>query len=123
MILADTSVWIDHIRRVNRTLVRRLDQGIVLSHPMIIGELAVGNLPRRDSFLTEMQELYSTEVASDAEVLAFIQRFRLFGLGIGYTDCHLLAATMLTPDATFWTLDRRLSQVAEQMGLATEGIG
>jgi predicted nucleic acid-binding protein len=123
VILADTSVWIDHLRQVNVTLAHMLGEGVVLSHPMIIGELAVGNLPRRDSFLVELQELYSTEVASDAEVLAFIQRFRLFGLGIGYVDCHLLAATMLTPDATFWTIDRRLSRVAEQMGLATEGLG
>jgi predicted nucleic acid-binding protein len=123
VILVDTSVWVDHLRQVNATLVQRLNDGLVLSHPMVVGELAVGNLRRRQPTLVELQELLSTEVATDAEVLAFIERFRLFGLGIGYVDCHLLAATMLTPGATIWTLDKRLSQTARQIGLEAENRG
>ncbi len=120
MILVDTSVWVDHLRQTNLRLLHILDEGIVLTHPMVIGELAVGNLRDRDVFLFRMQQLFRTVVATDVEVLTFIRRFRLFGLGIGYVDCHLLAAVMLTPGATIWSRDMRLSQVAARMEIAIE---
>ena len=118
MILVDTSVWVDHLRQANLTLIQLLDEGYVLTHPMVIGELAVGNIRERDVFLVRLQKLFRSAVATDDEVLRFITRFRLFGLGIGYIDCHLLAAAMLTPEAMLWSNDVRLSQVAERLGLA-----
>ena len=123
MILVDTSIWVDHVRQANPRLILLLDRGDVLTHPMIIGELAVGNLPERDVFLTRLQRLFSTAVATDAEVLTFIQRNRLFGLGIGYVDCHLLAATMLTSGAILWSRDLRLSKIANRMGLTDGRFG
>ena len=123
MILVDTSIWVDHVRQANPRLILLLDRGDVLTHPMIIGELAVGNLPERDVFLTRLQRLFSTAVATDAEVLTFIQRNRLFGLGIGYVDCHLLAATMLTSGAILWSRDLRLSTIANRMGLTDGRFG
>lgn len=117
MILVDTSVWIDHLRNGDAALVRRLETGQVLAHPFVIGELALGNLRLRQSILDALHDLPQALVASDREVLTLIDRHSLAGLGIGYVDAHLLAAVKLTPDARLWTRDRRLSGVAERLGL------
>ncbi|WP_066527191.1 type II toxin-antitoxin system VapC family toxin [Sphingobium sp. EP60837] len=117
MILVDTSVWIDHFRHDDPALARSLDQRQVLSHPFVIGELALGSLRQRDLILEALRGLPSALVAHDDEVHAFIDRHRLFGLGIGYIDAHLLAATCLTPDACFWTRDKRLRAAASQLGV------
>jgi predicted nucleic acid-binding protein len=119
MILVDTAIWVDHLRVSNPTLLTLLDEDRVLIHPFVIGELAVGNLRRRDSILWQLQELTFANVASDYEVLEFIDTHKLYGLGIGYVDCHLLAGVLLTPGSWLWTRDRRLSAVASRLGLAT----
>jgi predicted nucleic acid-binding protein len=118
MILIDTSVWVDHLRASDATLSGLLEGGQVLGHPFVTGELSLGNLRQRDLILTGLRELPQATVASDEEVLQFIDRQTLFGLGIGYIDAHLLAAVRLTPDAQLWTRDRRLQAVATQLGLA-----
>lgn len=89
-----------------------------MTHPFIIGELAVGHLRRRDTILAELHRLPHPERASDSEVLYFIEQERLMGLGIGYIDAHLLAAARLTRGATLWTSDGRLAHVAARLGLA-----
>jgi predicted nucleic acid-binding protein len=118
MILVDTSVWIDHMRSRDAILTALLEQGTVLGHPFVIGELAAGNLPRRDFVLNSLRRLPRANVALDEEVLRFIDREVLFGIGIGYVDAHLLAATRMTVGATFWIRDRRLSAAAEKLTLA-----
>jgi predicted nucleic acid-binding protein len=118
MILADTSVWVDHLCRANDTLTGLLDAGEILMHPFVIGELALGNLGPGDPVLGDLQQLPQARVASDHEALHFIQRQRLCGLGIGYVDAHLLAAVRLTAGAYLWTRDRRLHGAATQLGLA-----
>lgn len=118
MILADTSVWVDHLRAGDAMLTGLLGGGQVLAHPFVTGELALGNLRQRTFILRALQELPQANVASDKEVLHFIDREMLFGLGIGYIDAHLLAAVRLTPNAGLWTRDRRLRAVAMQLGLA-----
>jgi predicted nucleic acid-binding protein len=118
MILIDTSVWVDHLRARDATLSALLCGGQVLGHPFVTGELALGNLQQRALILSALRELPQATVASDEEVLHFIDRQALFGLGIGYIDAHLLAAVGLTPDAQLWTRDRRLQAVATQLGLA-----
>lgn len=129
MILVDTSVWVDHFRSGDEALAALLDKGRVLVHPFVIGELALGNLRQRDLVLAYLQDLPQAKVASDAEVLQFIGRQRLFGLGIGYVDAHLLAAVRLTVGAALWTRDAKLRAVAGQLGLtenqrrATAGTG
>jgi predicted nucleic acid-binding protein len=117
MILVDTSVWIDHFRHDDPALGGSLDQRQVLSHPVVIGELALGTLRQRDLILEALRGLPSALVAHDDEVHAFIDRHRLFGTGIGYIDAHLLAATFLTPDARFWTRDRPLRAAALRLGI------
>jgi predicted nucleic acid-binding protein len=118
MILVDTSVWIDHLRRGEPRLARRLEAGEVLSHPLVIGELATGNLRQRDVVLGALRGLPASVVASHDEVMAFIEREALHGLGVGYVDACLLAATRLSPDARLWTGDRRLFELAARMGVA-----
>ena len=118
MILVDTSVWIDHWRRRDEILTSLLEQGAVLAHPFVIGELALGSMPRRDFVLNSLRRLPRTSVARDEEVMRLVDREALFGIGIGYIDAHLLAATRLTPGATFWTRDRRLAAAAEKLSLA-----
>jgi predicted nucleic acid-binding protein len=118
MILVDTSVWIDHLRSGDETLAKLLNAGSVLTHPFVIGELALGDLRHRETVLTLLQGLAFAATASDVEALAFISRHGLAGRGIGYIDAHLLAATRLTAGAALWTRDKRLAGIADDLGLA-----
>jgi predicted nucleic acid-binding protein len=118
VILVDTSVWVDHLRAGSQALVELLEAGTVLSHPFVLGELALGNLRQRNIVLDAVSDLPQASVATDVEVLHFIGSHRLFGCGIGYVDSHLLAAVRLTVGAALWTRDTRLQSVAERLGLA-----
>lgn len=119
MILVDTSVWIDHLRAGEPALVRLLDDGDVLGHPSVTGELAMGHLQPREELLVLLGQLPQATVATDREVLALVERKNLMGLGIGYVDAQLLAATLLTDGARLWTRDRRLSATAERLGVGS----
>lgn len=118
MILVDTSVWINHLRTADERLAALLDAREVLGHPFVTGEIALGNLPRRDVVLSELRDLPQATLTTDEEVLDLIERQALFGRGIGYVDAHLLAAVRLTANAKLWTRDRRLQTVAAELGLA-----
>jgi predicted nucleic acid-binding protein len=118
MILVDTSVWIDHLRAGDVALTGLLEKGLVLAHPFVIGELALGRLRRRDIVLSALLGLPRASVANDDEVMRFIGQEKLFGLGIGYVDAHLLAAVRLTAHALLWTRDKTLSAAAERLSLA-----
>jgi hypothetical protein len=117
MILVDTSVWVDHLRAGDKTLAALLEAGRVMAHAFVIGELALGHLRRRQTILRALQDLPQATAAADAEVLLFIERHALAGLGIGYVDAHLLASTRLTAGSVLWTRDKRLSGVAERLRL------
>lgn len=118
MILVDTSVWVDHLRANDKALTALLDTGAVLAHPFVVGELALGNLRQREIVLNALSDLPPASVATDREVLHFIDRHTLSGRGIGYIDAHLLAAVQLTAGAALWTRDNRLHGVAVELGLA-----
>lgn len=120
MILADTSIWVDHFRGRNPTLAQLLELGEILSHPFIIGELALGHVEPRSRILSDFCDLPQSIVASHEEVLHFIAQYRLFGRGIGYVDAHLLAATRLTAGATLWTRDKTLRDAANRLALAAK---
>jgi predicted nucleic acid-binding protein len=118
VILVDSSVWVDHLRDGDETLARLLDDGRVIAHPFVVGELALGNLRQRELILTALQDLPQAVVASDIEVLRFINQQALYGLGIGYVDAHLLASARLTAGGSLWTRDKRLRAVADRLGVA-----
>lgn len=117
MILVDTSVWIDHLRRANPDLQMLLTDGRVWSHPFIAGELALGHLKRRKEILSLLDNLPQARSAEHAEVLAFIDLRNLAGSGLGWVDAHLLCAAVLE-GLRVWTTDRRLASVAIRTGLA-----
>lgn len=118
MILVDTAVWIDHFRDRDRQLIQLLDRSVVLAHPWVIGELALGNLRGRAEILRLLADLPQATIAMPAELLGLNEHRKLYGIGIGYVDAQLLAATMLTDGATLWTRDRRLNQAAQRLELA-----
>lgn len=120
MILADSSVWVDHLRVGDGGLTARLDHRMIAMHPFVIGELALGNLRQRRQILSLLQGLPGMVMARDEEVLAFIDGAGLAGQGIGYIDCHLLASVKLTADTRLWTRDRRLARVAHDLGLGAD---
>jgi predicted nucleic acid-binding protein len=117
MILADTSVWVDHLRSGDLRMAGFLDQKQIVIHPFIIGEVALGFLKPRGPILADLHAVPRSEVATDAEVLELIERHALVGTGIGYVDAHLLAAAHLTIGASFWTRDKRLLAMARKTGL------
>ncbi|MCL4497168.1 MAG: type II toxin-antitoxin system VapC family toxin [Deltaproteobacteria bacterium] len=114
MVLVDTSVWISHLREGNNELVSLLNNGEVLCHPFIVGEIACGNLKNRMEIIRLLKSLSGAIVAEAEEILQFIEYNELMGKGLGYIDIHLLASAMLM-DAGLWTLDRRLDNIARKI--------
>jgi len=111
MVLVDTSVWVAHLREGHRGLEALLHDGLVACHPFIIGELACGNLKHRAEILSLLQTLPMAIQAEHEDVMAFIERYRLMGKGLGYIDVHMLASAALT-NMPLWTLDKRLHDTA-----------
>jgi predicted nucleic acid-binding protein len=120
MILADTSIWMDHFRRGDPRLVQFLDRGDVVMHPFVIGELVLGYVPRIGEMLEDLRTLPKAIVADLDEVLQFVAHRKLSGSGIGYVGVHLLAAVALAPETFLWTRDKRLHVAAQSLSLAAE---
>ena len=118
MILVDTSVWVDHLRRGDAQLIELLNSSAVLMHAFVIGEIACGSLAERKAVLALLQDLPSAPIADPDEILNFVERRRLFGKGIGYVDVHLLASAALSGGALLWTRDKRLHTAADGLGVA-----
>lgn len=123
MILVDTSVWVDHLRRGDAQLAALLESAAVIIHPFIIGEIACGNLADRRTVLELLQDLPMATVAEVDEVLGFIEGHRLYGKGIGYVDAHLLASLALSNVAALWTRDKRLRAAADALGVSFQASG
>ena len=117
MILVDTSIWVEHLRRGVPALAAALERGTIFMHPFVRGELACGYLKNRGEVLRLLGELPQAPVATDDEALGFIERRALIGRGMGYIDVHLLASAMLAGCA-LWTRDKRLAAVAADLKLA-----
>lgn len=117
-VLIDTSVWVAHFRQRNTELIALLATDQALMHPMVLGELACGTPPERTRTLADLGMLQATQQASLREVMAFVDRDQLYGLGCGLVDMSLLASTLLTPGATLWTLDKRLADLAARYKVA-----
>lgn len=118
MVLVDTSVWVDHLKRGNGSLSGLLEAGEVLCHPFIIGELACGNIRNRPEILSLLSELPALSKVKDDDVLTLIDRRRLMGTGLGLIDVHLLASCLLA-GAALWTRDVNLKSIAAKLGVTT----
>jgi len=119
MVLVDTSVWVSHLREGNDDLDRLLNDGEVACHPLIVGELACGNLKNRSEILSLLRSLPMAIEAEHEEVLQFIEKNRLMGRGLGYIDVHLMASSVLTK-TPLWTLDKQLNGVSAELGIALD---
>jgi predicted nucleic acid-binding protein len=117
MILADTSVWVDHFRKRDAALSRELQRNNISIHPFIITELVLGNLPDRQNAIASLDRLPKVKVAQVHEVRRLIETHSLFQRGIGFVDAHLIASTLITPHTVLWSRDRRLQDVAGTLGL------
>jgi predicted nucleic acid-binding protein len=117
LILADTSVWIEFFRSGNRELKKALGRGQIVIHPWIIAELALGSLKDRTGTLATLDLLPHVPVARMSELRHMIEARRLYNLGIGLTDSHLMASAFLNPPTLLWTRDKRLRSAAEAFGI------
>ena len=117
MILVDTSVWINHLRRGDRVLAAALESGEVVCHDFVIGELACGRLSARAEILELLEALPRAPVVEHAEAISFVERNDLAGIGIGWIDAHLLASARLAA-LELWTRDARLRSAALRIGTA-----
>lgn len=120
MILIDTSVWIDHLRKPEKAVDELFKHGALLMHPFVLGELAMGNLTKRTHWLKKLRDMPQASIAPPHLVLDFIDSKQLYGSGIGYIDAHLLATASLRPDTWLWTRDRRLHAAGLRLGLAAD---
>lgn len=120
MILVDTSVWIDHLRTGIEPLSDALLQNRVHTHPMVMGELACGHLKNRRELLNEWSRLPKVTEASHDETLFMIEHHQLMGRGLGFIDAHLLASCKINQACRLWTRDKRLLQLAKEIGIAYE---
>ena len=117
MILADTSVWVDHFRRKDVELYRQLHSNNISIHPFVIAELALGNLPKRLKTIADLELLPMAKLAHTSEVRRMIEAHSLFRRGIGFVDAHLIASAFITPHTLLWSRDKRLRDVAKTLGL------
>jgi len=118
MILADTSIWVDHFRKSNPEMVNRLGQGQIAMHPFIVAELALGSLHDRRNKLEDMEALLEVTVAQLNEVRHMIEAHALYSKGIGLTEAHLIASCLMTPGTQLWTRDDALGKRAKALGIA-----
>lgn len=116
MVLADSSVWADHIRSPDELMTHLLATDRIVMHPFVLGELAMGNLPDRPRFLKQLTDLPVVRKAKDEEVMRLIETGDHSGKGVGWVDMHLLASVLLDDRVTFWTRDRRLNTAASGYG-------
>jgi predicted nucleic acid-binding protein len=117
LILADTSVWIDHLRSSDKEMRRQLEHGQIVIHPFIIAELALGSLRERDKTLALLDLLPQVRMARLSELRLMIEARRLYNLGIGLTEAHLIASVLVDAPTLLWTRDQRLRKVAAALGI------
>ncbi len=117
MIIADTSIWVQHFRLGLPEFEKVLFDGRICMHPVVLGELAVGNLTNRTRVLSALKSLPRTKTATQEECLDFIENHALYGLGVGWNGVQLIVAARVSGN-TLWSVDKRLSKAAVQLGIA-----
>ncbi|MDP3710981.1 MAG: type II toxin-antitoxin system VapC family toxin [Mycobacteriales bacterium] len=119
MILVDTSVWIDHLRATESTLVDALARDEVACHPLVIQELALGSLKNRDAVLASLGRLTQSPSLNHDELLTLVSAHVLWGKGLSPVDAHLLGSVLLSPGTRLWTRDKSLKASAGSLGAST----
>lgn len=117
MVLVDTSLWVEHLRRGHAELEALLSAGKVVCHRFVIGELACGCIENRAEIFSLLRALPSAVEADHDEVVAFLEKYRLMGKGLGLIDIHLMASAFLSA-TPLWTLDKRLRRESVRLGIA-----
>jgi predicted nucleic acid-binding protein len=120
VILADTSIWVGHLRNRNPEMEKYLSRGQILTHPFIVAELSLGSLRNRQSTLGAMESLLEVKVAALSEVRHMIEAHTLYSKGIGLTDAHLIASCLITPGTQLWTRDVAMKKVAAALGILVD---
>jgi hypothetical protein len=118
MILADTTIWVDHFRSANDKLRELLEDERIAMHPFIVAELALGSLKQRRVQLEALDDMPAVPVAQLREVRQMIETRSLYSRGIGLTDAHLIASCLIHPPTRLWTNNKRLAEIAETLGIA-----
>lgn len=122
MVLVDTSVWVSHLRGSHPRMISLLNDGGVVCHPFIIGELSGGNLTNMSEILSLLHSLPMVNQAEHEEVLQFVESNDLMGRGLGYVDVHLLASAVLS-GVPMWTLDKKLRAASSKLGVCQGRLG
>ena len=122
MILVDTSIWVDHLRDPEAELKTLLNANDVLIHPMVIGELACGNMRNRKQALEQWHSLPTINEASHEQVISLIETRNLMGCGLGFVDVHLLCSVLNYPGSQLWTRDKKLNGIANKFNIAFQKI-
>ena len=122
MILADTSVWVDHLHQGDARLAGLLEAGQIICHPLVVAEIALGSLKARARVLGLLDGLPALPAAQAHEVWHMIETHGLHGRGIGFVDAALAASCLLVPGTRLWTRDRRLGTIAVALGIGAEGL-
>ena len=117
MILVDTSVWIDHLRKPDQRLQELLQNDEVATHPLILMELALGSIANREEVIANLSLLPQAQVAELDELFKLIEARALYRKGIGVTDLHLIASALFEESLLIWTRDRRLGEIASSFGI------
>ncbi len=120
MILIDTCIWIDHFIHPDPMVASLVESTEIVTHPMIIGELALGNLRNRTATLRDLGQLVMLMPVRHSQVLTFVEDQKLFGTGLHYIDVHLLASVLVTRDCQLWTRDKRLKAVAKRLNVVAD---
>jgi len=117
-VLVDTSVWVNHFKTSDERLIEILEHDAVLTHPFVIGEILCGTPPSRHQIIPHLLNLKQARQASLSEVIRFVEQHKAYGCGCGFVDISLLVSALMTPGASLWTLDKRLTHLAETFGVA-----
>lgn len=120
MILVDTSIWIDHLRKPDSGLQKLLESGEVVTHPYVVMELALGSIAKREEVISNLSLLPQSQVAEPAELFALIEKRSLYRKGIGVIDLHLIASALIDSSISIWTRDKRLGEIASSLGIRSD---
>ena len=119
MILADTSIWVDHLRFGDKDMRELLNRGQIVIHPFVVAELALGSIKDRAKTLALLDLLPQARIAQLNELRLTIESRRLYSVGIGFTDAHLIASVLIDSPTLLWARDKKLRKVAENLGIHT----